>query len=262
MNRARLEDIDLDKVPQHIAIIMDGNGRWAKSRGKSRVEGHKQGAEAMRDVLEGAVRLGVKHVTIYTFSLENWNRPDGEVSALMKLFMSTFNEILTEIDKFRQNGVRVRAIGDTSQLPKAAQHLLKKVVHVTRKHDRLTLTFALSYSSRWEITEATKAIAEKVQKGDLTVEDITEDVFSAHLCTAGTPDPELLIRTSGELRISNYLLWQLAYAELYFTSTMWPDFRKEDLYEAVHAFQRRERRFGLTSEQLHGHSEENGEDAC
>lgn len=252
MSTPGLEHIDFDKVPRHIAIIMDGNGRWAKSQGKSRAEGHKAGAEAVRKVLRTAVELKLEYLTIYTFSMENWNRPDHEVSALMKLFISTFNDILKEIDTFRKNGIRVNAIGEIGQLPKPCQTLLKKVMDVTKNHDKTTLTFALSYSSRWEIAAATKRIAEKVQQGELSPEGITEEVFAQHLCTANMPDPELLIRTSGEIRISNYLLWQLAYAELYFTPKMWPEFGGEDLVEAVQEYQRRERRFGLTSEQLKG----------
>lgn len=249
-----MEQIDFEKVPKHIAIIMDGNGRWAKSQGKSRAEGHKAGAEAVRKVLRTAVELKLEYLTIYTFSMENWNRPSNEVSALMKLFISTFNDILKEIDTFRKNGVRVNAIGEIGQLPKPCQSLLKKVMEATKNHEKTTLTFALSYSSRWEITAASKRIAEKVKQGELLPEDITEEVFSQHLCTSNMPDPELLIRTSGEIRISNYLLWQLAYAELYFTPKMWPEFKGEDLIEAVKEYQRRERRFGLTSEQLEENS--------
>lgn len=250
MNTLETEHIDPTKLPRHIAIIMDGNGRWAKLQGKSRIEGHKQGTKAMRDVLDGAVELGIENVTFYAFSIENWKRPKYEVAALMKLFVSIFTDFITDIETFRKNSVRVTAIGDIQQLPKSCQRLLNKVADLTKNHTKTTITLALSYSSRWEITEATRQIAEKVKSGELDTSDITEDLFAAHLSTPGKPDPELLIRTSGELRISNYLLWQLAYAELYFTPKMWPDFRKEDLFEAVREFQHRERRFGLTSEQL------------
>lgn len=247
MDTATQHQIDTNKLPRHIAIIMDGNGRWAKQRGKLRVSGHKQGALAVREVVEGAVALGIEYLTLYTFSTENWNRPDYEVNALMELFVATINK---EIKTLMNNNVRLNAIGNVAQLPKKCREQLKEAMIKTAGNTRTTLTLAISYSSRWEITEAARQIAQKVQEGQLDPELITEDVFAQHLATADMPDPELLIRTSGELRISNYLLWQLAYAELYFTPKYWPDMKREDLYEAIKVYQQRERRFGLTSEQL------------
>lgn len=247
MDTATQQQIDPQKLPKHIAIIMDGNGRWAKQKGKLRVSGHKQGVIAVREVVEGAVALGVEYLTLYTFSTENWNRPDYEVNALMELFVFTINK---EIKTLMQNGVRLNAIGNIEKLPKKCREQLREAIDKTSNNTKTTLTLALSYSSRWEITEAARTIAEEVKAGKLNPQDITEDLFASKLTTAGIPDPELLIRTSGELRISNYLLWQLAYAEMYFTSKLWPDFNREDLYEAIRVYQQRERRFGLTSEQL------------
>lgn len=247
MDTATQQQIDPQKLPKHIAIIMDGNGRWAKQKGKLRVSGHKQGVIAVREVVEGAVALGVEYLTLYTFSTENWNRPDYEVNALMELFVFTINK---EIKTLMQNGVRLNAIGNIEKLPKKCREQLREAIDKTSNNTKTTLTLALSYSSRWEITEAARTIAEEVKAGKLNPQDITEDLFAGKLTTAGIPDPELLIRTSGELRISNYLLWQLAYAEMYFTSKLWPDFNREDLYEAIRVYQQRERRFGLTSEQL------------
>lgn len=242
-----LEEIDMNRRPQHIAIIMDGNGRWAKEKGKLRVFGHQNGVKAVRDTVEGAVELGIPYLTLYAFSTENWNRPKLEVIALMELLISTINkETKTLMDK----EVRLNAIGDLKSLPPKCYRQLQETISKTSNNTKCTLTLALSYSSRWEITEAACKVAVKVKSGELNVEDITEQVFAAHLNTAGMPDPELMIRTSGEHRISNYLLWQLAYAELYFTPKLWPDFRKEDLFEAVIDYQKRERRFGMTSEQL------------
>ena len=237
----------MERLPQHVAVIMDGNGRWAKEKGKLRVFGHKNGVLAVRDTVEGAVELGIKYLTLYAFSTENWNRPKLEVIALMELLVSTINK---ETKTLMNNGVRLNTIGDLKSLPEKCYRQLQDTIAKTANNTACTLTLALSYSSRWEITEAAKKLAMKVRDGELNVEEITENVFGAHLNTAGMPDPELMIRTSGEYRISNYLLWQLAYSELYFTPKLWPDFRRGDLFEAVIDFQKRERRFGMTSEQL------------
>ncbi len=244
---ANIESIDPARLPQHIAIIMDGNGRWAKQKGKLRAFGHKKGVDSVRDVLEGAVELGVPYLTLYTFSTENWNRPKLEVAALMELLVAS---VAKETQTMMKNGVRLNAIGDLEQLPKKAQKHLFQSMEQTAGNTKCTLTLALSYSSRWEITRAAKRLAEQVQKGELAVEEITEERLAGQLTTSDLPDPELMIRTSGEQRISNYLLWQLAYAELYFTEKLWPDFRRADLFDAIAQFQQRERRFGLTSEQL------------
>jgi undecaprenyl diphosphate synthase len=242
-----LEQIDINKLPRHVAIIMDGNGRWAKEKGKLRIFGHKNGVAAVRDTVEGAVELGIPYLTLYAFSTENWNRPKLEVNALMELLVGTINK---ETKTLMENEVRLNAIGDLKQLPSKCHRELEEAIAKTANNKRCTLTLALSYSSRWEIVEASKKLAQEVQNGSLKVEDITEKTFSSFLSTAEMPDPELMIRTSGEYRISNYLLWQLAYAELYFTQKLWPDFRRGDLFEAIIDFQKRERRFGMTSEQL------------
>jgi len=242
-----LEKIDKERLPQHIAVIMDGNGRWAKEKGKLRVFGHQNGVLAVRDTVEGAVELGIKYLTLYAFSTENWNRPKLEVMALMELLVSTISK---ETKTLMENGVRLNAIGNLSSLPDRCHKQLLEAMEKTSANTNCTLTLALSYSSRWEITEACRQLAVKVREGQLKAEDITEEHVSAHLNTAGIPDPELMIRTSGEHRISNYLLWQIAYAELYFTPKLWPDFRRQDLFEAVIDYQKRERRFGLISEQL------------
>jgi len=239
--------IDKTKLPKHVAIIMDGNGRWAKGKGKLRVFGHHNGVLAVRDVVEGAGELGIGYLTLYTFSSENWNRPKYEVSAIMELLISTINK---EIKKLIQNNVRLNAIGDLDMLPGKCFQELQDAISKTSDNTGLVLTLALSYSSRREIVNAAKQMAEKVERGELKAADINEELFVQHLHTSNMPDPELLIRTSGEYRISNYLLWQIAYAELYFTAKLWPDYRKEDLFEAVLDYQRRERRFGMTSEQV------------
>ena len=241
------EQIDLLKLPGHIAIIMDGNGRWAKERGKLRVFGHRNGVLAVRDVVEGAGELGIKYITLYTFSSENWNRPKLEVSAIMELMISTIHK---EINNFMKNNVRLNAIGDLQMLPEKCYRELTAAIKKTAGNTGIVLTLALSYSSRREIVNAAKNIALKVQQGELNIEDINEQTLENNLYTSGMPNPELLIRTSGEYRISNYLLWQIAYAELYFTPKLWPDFRKEDLYDAIIDYQKRERRFGMISEQL------------
>lgn len=241
------DQIDMARLPQHVAVIMDGNGRWAKEKGKMRVFGHQNGVVAVRDTVEGAVELGIPYLTLYAFSTENWNRPKLEVYALMELLVSTINK---ETKTLMKNGVRLNAIGDLKSLPPKCYVELQEAIRKTAGNTRCTLTLALSYSSRWEIANAAKAIAQDVKAGTLNPDDITEDIFAGKLCTANMPDPELMVRTSGEHRISNYLLWQLAYAELYFTPKLWPDFRREDLHEAIIDFQRRERRFGMTSEQV------------
>lgn len=242
-----LDQIDKSKLPQHIAIIMDGNGRWAKEKGKLRVFGHHSGVVSVKDIVEAAVEVGIPYITLYTFSTENWNRPWLEITALMELLVSTISK---ETKTLMDNNVRLNAIGDLEKLPGKCLKHLNKSIEATAGNTKSTLTLALSYSSRWEITEAAKKLATQVQQGLIKPEDITEEMFSANLTTTGIPDPELMIRTSGEFRISNYLLWQLAYAEFYFTEKLWPDFRREDLFEAIIDYQKRERRFGMTSEQV------------
>jgi undecaprenyl diphosphate synthase len=244
---SELLKINKDKLPQHIAIIMDGNGRWAKEKGKLRVFGHQNGVKAVRDAVESAAELGIKHLTLYAFSTENWNRPKFEVNALMELLVSTINK---ETKTLMENNIRLNAIGDLKSLPPNCYRELQEAINKTENNTRMTLHLALSYSSRWEITNALIQIAEKVKNAELSVEEINDSTVDEYLTTKGIPDPELLIRTSGEHRISNFLLWQIAYAELYFTDKLWPDFRKEDLYEAIIDFQSRERRFGKTSEQV------------
>ena len=241
------DKIDVSRIPQHIAVIMDGNGRWAKLHGKERLYGHYNGVESVRAVITASVQLGVKYLTLYTFSTENWNRPKAEVDGLMELLVEN---IVKETPTFHEKNIRFMTIGDNSLLPERALRKLEECIAETASNSGMTLVLALSYSSRWEITDAVRRIAEKVKNGELNVEDIDDEVVSGNLTTAGIPDPELLIRTSGELRLSNYLLWQMAYTELYFTDTLWPDFREESLYEAIVDYQKRERRFGKTSEQL------------
>ncbi len=236
-----------ERLPQHVAIIMDGNGRWAKKRGNSRVFGHKNGVKAVRAVTEAAAELGIGYVTLYAFSTENWNRPKLEVDALMSLLVST---ISSETKTLMKNNVRLGVIGCVDNLPKDVRRKLMECIDNTSQNTGLTLNLALSYSSRWEITDAVQKIAEKVKNNELQPDEINVDIISNHLTTANIPDPELMIRTSGELRISNFLLWQLAYAELYFSDILWPDFQKQDFYDALFDYQNRERRFGKTSEQL------------
>lgn len=239
--------IDPARVPAHVAIIMDGNGRWATRQGEHRVVGHTSGVKAVRDTLVGATEIGIRYLTLYAFSTENWNRPQAEVDALMDLLVRT---LMSEVDSLNENGVRLNAIGDLESLPGDCHGTLREAMARTAHNDRITLTLALSYSARWELVRMARQLAREVAEGRLRAEDIDEAAVAAHLTTAGMPDPELLIRTSGEQRISNYLLWQIAYAELYFSSVLWPDFRKEDLFEAVLDYQSRERRFGLISEQV------------
>ncbi|MBC35430.1 MAG: isoprenyl transferase [Bacteroidetes bacterium] len=239
--------IDIKRLPKHIAIIMDGNGRWAKQFGKMRIFGHQNGVKAVREASESAAELGVEFLTLYAFSTENWNRPKKEVDALMKLLVETIDK---EVPTLNKNDIKLQAIGNIKSLPENSYKQLNKAIEETKNNKRMTLNLALSYSSRWELTDAIQEIAMKVKKGEIQPENINQDLISSHLETANMPDPELLIRTSGEYRISNFLLWQIAYAELYFTDKLWPDFRKEDLYEAILDFQNRERRFGKTSEQI------------
>jgi undecaprenyl diphosphate synthase len=241
------DKIDLNRLPQHIAIIMDGNGRWAKQQGEQRIFGHHNGVSSVRETTEAAAELGVKYLTLYAFSTENWNRPKDEVEALMELLIHTISK---ETPTLLKNSIRLETIGDIDSLPKSCIYELNEAKKATAGGTRMTLILALSYSSKWEIIKAVKQIAASVKAGELQPDDITESVFASKLCTAGIPDPELMIRTSGEHRISNFLLWQLSYAEFYFTEVLWPDFRKEDLYAAIHDYQNRERRFGKTSEQL------------
>ncbi len=241
------EKINLEKLPQHIAIIMDGNGRWAKQQGEQRIFGHENGVKSVRDTVEAAAELGVKYLTLYAFSTENWNRPQEEVIALMQLLVHT---ISAETKTLNENKIRLQAIGDLKSLPDDCFQELQDAIEKTKHNTRTTLVLALSYSSRWEITNAIKQIAEQIENKKLTAAEISEDTINENLCTVGMPEPELMIRTSGEHRISNFLLWQLAYSELYFTEKLWPDFRKNDFYEAIVDYQNRERRFGKTSEQL------------
>lgn len=239
------QQIDKERIPAHIAIIMDGNGRWAKAKGLPRTAGHQQGVETVKKITEEATRLGVKYLTLYTFSTENWNRPAAEVAALMGLILDHLEEEI-----FMKNNVRFRIIGDMERLPEPVQKRINECIERTAGNDKMTMVIAISYSSRWELTETTKLIAQNVQNGVLNVEDITEDTIAAYLNTNFMPDPDLLIRTGGEKRISNYLLWQAAYSELYFCDTYWPDFNEEEFCKAILDFQSRERRYGKTSEQL------------
>jgi undecaprenyl diphosphate synthase len=244
----RLKDkIDLSRLPAHIAIIMDGNGRWAKERGQDRLFGHYQGVESVRDIVEGCAELGVKYLTLYAFSTENWDRPADEVSGLMELLVQTIRK---ETDTLNKNNIRLHVIGDLTKMPKTAIDELNESIAITNTNTGLNLVMALSYSSRWEILHAVQHLAEDVRNGIVAPESISNDIFQQYLCTANFPDPELMIRTSGEFRISNFLLYQLAYSELYFTDVRWPDFRKENLYTAILDYQSRERRFGKTSEQV------------
>ncbi|NQY07991.1 MAG: isoprenyl transferase [Flavobacteriales bacterium] len=236
-----------ENIPKHIAVIMDGNGRWAKQRGKSRVFGHKNGVVAVNDFVECSAEIGVKYLTLYAFSSENWNRPDYEVNALMQLLVVTIKK---EIDKLNKNNIRLQVIGDVESLPSKTRKILLEAIKSTENNDRMTLILALSYSSKWEIMEAVKSIAKKVENNEISSDQVTEELFEQHLNTSDYPDPELLIRTSGENRISNFLLWQIAYSELYFTDKLWPDMRKADLIDAIEDYQSRERRFGKTSEQI------------
>lgn len=241
------DKINLESLPKHISIIMDGNGRWAKQKGFLRAFGHEEGTKAVRDVVEGSAELGVENLTLYAFSTENWNRPKLEVDTLMRLLVSSLKK---EIKTLLKNNIKLKAIGNLHTLPKKAQKELNEVIEKTKDNNRMTLTLALSYGSREELVNVVKDISQKVKNEELSLDAIDESIINQHLYTRNLPDVDLLIRTSGEQRISNFLLWQIAYAELYFSKILWPDFRREDLYEAIYNYQTRERRFGKTSEQI------------
>lgn len=242
-----LAQIDKERLPRHIAIIMDGNGRWAKEHGQDRLYGHFHGVESVRNIVEGSAELGIEYLTLYAFSTENWDRPQYEVIGLMELLVTT---IRNEVENLRKNHIKLHVIGDLSLLPSYARKELDEALEITQENTGLNLIVALSYSGRWELLNAVKNIAWEVKKGNLGIEEIDQDTLQQYLCTSEFPDPELMIRTSGEYRISNFLLYQLAYAELYFTTVRWPEFRKNNLYEAIINYQNRERRFGKVSEQL------------
>ncbi|MGC8750375.1 isoprenyl transferase [Hydrotalea sp.] len=244
---ALLQQIDKTKLPRHIAIIMDGNGRWAEEKGQERLYGHFHGVESVRNIVEGCAELGIEYLTLYAFSTENWDRPQPEVEGLMTLLVET---IRNEVPTLCKNNIRLHVIGELSMLPDFARNALQEALDLTAANTGLNLVMALSYSSRWELVNAVKNIAKDVKAGKIEPETITQDTLQQYLSTSNLPDPELMIRTSGEYRISNFLLYQLAYAELYFTNTRWPDFRKENLYEAIIDFQNRERRFGKISQQI------------
>lgn len=241
------DKIDLQRLPEHIAIIMDGNGRWAQERREDRLYGHHEGVQSVRQIVEACAELKIHYLTLYAFSTENWDRPRAEVDGIMELLVTTIRK---EIESLHKNNIRLHVIGETEQLPALCRQELKEAMNMTADNNGLNLVMALSYSARWEIARAARLIAEDVGKGNISSGEITPKVFGDYLCTKAFPDPELMIRTSGEYRISNFLLYQLAYAELYFTDTLWPDFRKENLYEAILNYQSRERRFGKTSEQI------------
>ncbi|MBV4359161.1 isoprenyl transferase [Pinibacter aurantiacus] len=247
------ESINSQKLPSHIAIIMDGNGRWAKEKGQDRLYGHFHGVESVRTIVEGCAELGIGYLTLYAFSTENWDRPEQEVTGLMELLVETIRK---EVDTLNKNNIRLHVIGNMEMLPAYAQNELNEALSLTAKNTGLNLVMALSYSSRWEMVNAVKNIAIDVKNGKVDPQSITQETLQQYLCTSNFPDPELMIRTSGEYRISNFLLYQLAYAELYFTPVRWPDFSKENLYEAIIDFQNRERRFGKTSAQI---EQENGD---
>jgi len=239
--------LDQEKLPKHIAIIMDGNGRWAKQQNKPRVFGHRNGVKAVREVTEAAAELGIQYLTLYAFSTENWNRPALEVTALMSLLVETIRK---EVATMMENNIRLQAIGDINKLPKRTLRALEEGMEITSSNTRMTLILALNYSARWELTEAARKLAHKISDGKLSPDDIDAEAFAQQLTTRNVPDPELLIRTSGESRISNFLLWQIAYTELFFSPIFWPEFTRENLYEAIYDYQNRERRFGMISEQL------------
>ena len=239
--------IDLKNLPRHIAIIMDGNGRWAKEQGQDRLFGHYHGVDSVRNIVEGCAELGVENLTLYAFSTENWDRPENEVVGLMELLVST---IRNEVESLNKNNIRLHVIGDMTMMPDSVKAELKEALELTKNNTRLNLIMALSYSGRWELLQAVKNIAGDVKSGKMKIEQISQQILQKNLVTSGFPDPELMIRTSGEHRISNFLLYQLAYAELYFTNILWPDFRKENLYEAIINYQGRERRYGKTGEQI------------
>lgn len=241
------EQINLNALPKHIAVIMDGNGRWAKKIGKLRIFGHKGGVNSVKEVSEGCAELGVAFLTLYAFSTENWNRPRAEVNALMTLLVNT---IKNETPTLMKNGIKLESIGDRDMLPLKCKNELEEAIEATKNNTRMTLILALSYSAKWDIVKSVKQIAQKIKNNEIEVDDINEDLISNSLTTYKFPHPDLMIRTSGEMRISNFLLWELAYSELYFTDVLWPEFKREDLYQAIVSYQNRERRFGKTSEQL------------
>jgi undecaprenyl diphosphate synthase len=245
--------VEKGKMPKHIAIIMDGNGRWAQERNQSRINGHREGIESVRDIVKVSSQLGIEYLTLYAFSIENWKRPITEVGGLMKLLE---HYLKAELDELHENNVRLKSIGKMSSLPKVVQKLLQNAQEKTKDNTGLTLTLALSYSGRWDIVRAVQMIALDVRSGKVSPEDISEETFSDYLQTKELPDPDLLIRTSGEMRLSNFLLWEMAYGEIYIKDKFWPEFRREDLYEALYNFQNRERRFGKTSSQLQNENEE------
>lgn len=256
IDEQRLDDKDIQqrlitmgKLPKHIAIIMDGNGRWAVERSLSRTNGHREGIESVRDIVKASSQLGVKNLTLYAFSIENWKRPHAEISILMKLLEHYLRQ---ELEELNQNGVRIMSIGKLSSLPKTVQKLLYRSIDTTKDNQGLTLTLALSYSGRWDIVRAVQMIALDVRRGKISPEDISENLFTQYLQTNKIPDPDLLIRTSGEMRLSNFLLWELAYSEIYITDKYWPEFRREELYESILNYMKRERRFGKTSAQVTG----------
>lgn len=241
------DQINKENLPTHVAVIMDGNGRWAKRKGKNRIFGHKSGVQSVREVTEAAAELGINYLTLYAFSTENWNRPREEINALMTLLVSSLS---SETKTLMTNNIRLLVIGDVESLPSIVLKKLNTVIHKTSVNTGMNLILALSYSSRWEIVNATKKLSIDVKEGKVLAKDINDDIFSTYLTTSGIPDPDILIRTSGEFRISNFLLWQIAYSELYFTNTLWPDFRKDEFFKAIFDFQNRERRFGKTSDQV------------
>jgi undecaprenyl diphosphate synthase len=234
-------------LPRHIAVIMDGNGRWAKKKGAMRIFGHQNAIQAVRDISVGCAEIGIEYLTLYAFSTENWGRPKDEIEGLMELLVKTIHN---EMDTLQKNNIRLGAIGDLHNLPRNCQQELQEAIRKTETNSGLNLSLALSYSGRWDITEAVKKVLKDVKNGEISIHEITPEIFSSYLSTKDVPDPELLIRTSGEMRISNFLLWQMAYTELYITEVLWPDFRKKHLYEALHSYQKRERRFGKISEQV------------
>ncbi|BFM43615.1 isoprenyl transferase [Flavobacterium sp. CFS9] len=242
-----LESIDKTNLPQHLAIIMDGNGRWAKQQGFLRAFGHENGTKSVKNTIKTCAKLGIEYLTLYAFSTENWNRPKLEVEALMKILI---NSLKKELGTLQENNIKLNAIGNLEKLPKSAQKELLDVMEKTKNNTRLTLTLALSYGSREELVQAVRAISDKVKNNIISIDSIDDSIINEHLYTQNLPDVDLLIRTSGEHRISNFLLWQIAYAELYFTNVLWPDFKDQDLYEAIISYQKRERRFGKTSEQI------------
>ena len=246
-NMDLLEQINKERLPKHVAIIMDGNGRWAKKQGFLRAFGHESGTKSVKEIIKASVEIGIENLTLYAFSTENWNRPKLEVDTLMKVLI---NALKKEVDTLQKHNIKLNAIGNLEMLPKTAQNQLLEVINLTKNNNTMTLTLALSYGSREELTNAVRIISEKVKNNIISIDAIDDSIINEHLYTHNLPDVDLVIRTSGEHRISNFLLWQIAYAELYFTDILWPDFKEQDLYEAILSYQKRERRFGKTSEQI------------